>query len=270
MSKEIQISGLMSVYHGSSPDELRSCLASIYNQSVPLDELIVVIDGQIGKALEHELARWSHYITLIRLDQNLGLGRALSEGLKFCKFEYVMRFDSDDIFYPSRIKTQKNYLENNPHIDILGTWMEEFRGTPDNVVSVRKVPASEYLRAFARFRNPINHISVVFKKYSIELVGGYEHILYAEDYYLWLKAINAGLVIENIPIITCAARVSEDMYKRRTGIPYIRTELKLLSLKVSIYQTKDNVLIFCATFLRIFIRILPSKIISNIYKYVRQ
>lgn len=270
MSIEIQISGLMSVYHGSLPDELRLCLASIYNQTILLDELIIVIDGHIGEELEHELARWSHNITLIRLDSNVGLGRALSEGLKACNFEYVMRFDSDDIFYPLRINTQKDYLKNNPHIDILGTWMEEFRGTPNNVVSIRKVPTSEDVRAFARFRNPINHISVIFKKNSIDLVGGYEHILYAEDYYLWLKAINSGLIIENIPIITCAARVSDDMYKRRTGLSYIRTELKLFALKLSIYDTKDNFLIFCATFLRILIRILPGKLISKIYKYVRQ
>lgn len=270
MSKEIQISGLMSVYHGSSPDELHSCLVSIYNQIVVLDELIIVIDGSIGEELEIELSRWGQKLTLIRLDVNVGLGRALNAGLKACNFEYVMRFDSDDFFYPTRIKTQKDYLMNNPGIDILGTWMEEFRDVPKNVVSVRRVPTRKDILSFARFRNPINHISVVFKKNSIDLVGGYEHIMYAEDYYLWLKAINSGLVIENIPIITCSARVSDEMYRRRSGLAYILTESKLLALKLSIYGRKDNVLIFCATVLRILIRILPGRIISKIYKYVRK
>lgn len=269
MTKEIEISGLMSVYHGTVPSELRSCLDSIHNQTVFLDELVIVIDGNIGNDLEHELARSTNSFTLIRLDRNVGLGRALSEGLKFCNFEYVMRFDSDDIFYPFRIKTQKDYLQNNPLIDILGTWMEEFSGAPTNIVSVRKVPMGKNLSEFARFRNPINHISVIFKKRSIDLVGGYENVLYAEDYYLWLKAISAGLVIENLPIITCAARISDDMYKRRSGLPYIITELKLLSLKLSIYKATDNFLIVCATILRILARVLPSKIISQIYKLVR-
>ena len=269
MTKEIQISGLMSVYHGTVPGELHSCLVSICNQSALLDELIIVIDGDISEELEQELAQWNNNVTLRRLDGNVGLGRALSEGLKLCKFEYVMRFDSDDIFYPLRIKTQKDYLTTNQHVDILGTWMAEFKGTSNNVVSVRKVPMRENITQFARFRNPINHISVIFKKRSIELIGGYEHILYAEDYYLWLKSIKAGLTIENIPIITCAARVSADMYKRRSGLSYINSELKLLSLKISIYSVTDNILIVCATILRIFIRILPSKLISKIYKYVR-
>lgn len=270
MTKEIQISGLMSIYHGTVQSELHSCLISICNQSVHLDEIIIVIDGAIGEDLEQELALWNDKVTLRRLDHNLGLGRALSEGLKFCNFEYVMRFDSDDIFYPFRIKTQKDYLTNNPNVDILGTWMEEFKDMPNNVVSVREVPMREGIRKFARFRNPLNHISVIFKKTSIELVGGYEHVLYAEDYYLWLKAIRAGLTIENIPIVTCAARVSDDMYKRRSGISYIQSELRLLSLKMSIYSKADNILIICATILRILIRLLPSKIISEIYRYVRQ
>lgn len=269
MENELKISGLMSIYHGSKSSELRTCLESIFNQTSFLEELIIVIDGNIPEELDVELLHWKKKIKVKRLEHNQGLGRALNEGLKLCSCNYIMRFDSDDVFYPTRIETQKKYLMNNPNVDILGTWMAEFVNTPNNVVSTRRVPSRDNVRAFAKFRNPINHISVVFKKDSIDLIGGYDNVLYAEDYHLWLKAISAGLVIENLPEITCAARISEDMYKRRSGVAYIKSELKLLLLKKSIYKKLDLVLIFVATILRILIRILPGNMISKIYKIAR-
>ena len=41
-------------------------------------------------------------------------------------------------------------------------------------------------------RNPINHVTVMFKKDSILEVGNYENLPYFEDYYLWCKLIKSN------------------------------------------------------------------------------
>jgi glycosyltransferase involved in cell wall biosynthesis len=139
-------------------------------------------------------AQWSIMVSVVTynclLKNNVGLGQALNEGMKHCTYDYVMRMDTDDICQPTRFELQSVFMELNPDIDISGSCIREFIGDKNNIVSERKVPLTDKeIKKFARHKNPFNHMTVIFKKSSVQSVGGYQHHYLMEDYNLWLRLL---------------------------------------------------------------------------------
>ena len=89
---------LMSVYNKEKPEYLRESMQSIYDQSVPTDDFVLVCDGPLNEGLDRVIAEMSGQfggrLSVHRLEKNCGLGNALNFGLKFCRNELVARMDS--------------------------------------------------------------------------------------------------------------------------------------------------------------------------------
>ena len=113
---------LMSVYHKEKADYLRDAMDSIWNQTIPTDDFVLVCDGPLNEELEevinYMLKDHLSVLKIIRLENNLGLGNALNEGLKHCKNELVARMDSDDIADYQRCEKQLQVFQNNTDIDL--------------------------------------------------------------------------------------------------------------------------------------------------------
>ena len=76
--------------------------------------------------------------------------------------------DSDDICTPDRFKNQLEFLTRNPEVDIVGGQIIEYDESMSKEISKRVLPTRESeLIEFARLRNPLNHMTVMFKKSSI-------------------------------------------------------------------------------------------------------
>ena len=80
---------------------------------------------------------------------------------------------------------------------------------------------------FAKKRNPFNHPCVMYKKSAVEAVGSYQDFYLLEDYYLWLRMLMAGYQGYNIQEPLLHMRAGSDMYKRRAGWKYAKTQAKL-------------------------------------------
>ena len=85
--------------------------------------------------------RYDTLFKIVRLPHNIGLGLALNEGLKVCSNELVARMDTDDISLIDRCEKQLNEFNKNPNLVMVGTNVDEFYDTPDNITSTRKVPS---------------------------------------------------------------------------------------------------------------------------------
>lgn len=70
---------LMSVYQKERPEYLRSAIISILNQTLQAEEIILVCDGPLTDELEQVLSDFVSHLTLVRLEENSGLGKALAE-----------------------------------------------------------------------------------------------------------------------------------------------------------------------------------------------
>lgn len=221
---------LMSLYAKEQAEHLHQSLDSVFNQTLPPDEVVLVLDGCITDNLQSEVNEFSSKhsnLKIISLPQNVGLGKALNEGLKHCSYDIVARMDTDDIAKPDRFEKQIAVLENNPEIKVVSCWIEEFIDTTDNVVSTRKLPEFPFeIFEYGKKRCPVNHPSVMFKKKAVELAGGYRHFPLMEDYYLWVRLLLNGDKFYNIQESLLYFRTSEDTYRRRGGFKHAIDEVK--------------------------------------------
>lgn len=218
MKKAPKVSVLMAVYHNDKAQWLQQAIDSILNQTVKPDEIILVIDGWIGKNLERVIATNSAKLKLVRLKQNQGLWYALNAGLKEARNELVARMDSDDIATPDRLEKQLRAFTENPDLSVVGAQIAEFMGAADNVVSYRQVPIEhDRIVKFARFRSPFNHPAVMYKKSAVLAVGGYSELYRTEDYDLWIRMLNYGCQAKNLQDPLLLYRLSDANMARKTN-----------------------------------------------------
>lgn len=219
----MQFSVLISVYIKEKPIFLKESLESILkNQTVKPDEVVIVKDGKLTTELDDVIKeyedKYSSIVKVISLEENVGLGKALNIGLEHCSFEFVARMDTDDISTNNRFEKQMKLLEENPELDVVGSNIAEFFSNKEEVEFIRKVPQSnEAILKMAKKRNPVNHVSVIFKKSSVIKAGGYKHLLYAEDYYLWIRMLAKGYKFYNIDEELVFVRTGYEMFKRRSN-----------------------------------------------------
>lgn len=232
MKKYNSYSVLMSVYYKEKPEFLNQAIESIQSQTLPTDDFVLVCDGPLNGELDAVIAvkqqEMGASLNVIRLAKNGGLGNALNEGIRHCKNELVARMDSDDIAYPDRCEKQLAVFDTYPEVSICSGIVEEFTTDP-RVVDTRRVPpeTNEDIIEFAKKRNPFNHPCVMYKKTAVEAVGSYQDFYLLEDYYLWLRMLMAGYQGYNIQEPLLHMRAGSDMYKRRAGWKYAKTQVRL-------------------------------------------
>lgn len=266
----MNFSVLMSVYYKENPLFLSDALNSVYSQTVKPTEVVLVQDGPLIKELYDVIDSWKNKLNIVDviMTSNVGLGEALNQGLQLCSYELVARMDTDDIALPTRFEKQIAAFDSQ-NIDVCGSWISEFDNDPSTILSIRQVP--EYhadITKFARSKNPMNHPSVMFKKTTIVKVGGYQNVLYFEDYYLWLSLIKNGATLYNIPSPLVHMRAGFNQLSRRSGYLYFKREFNFYK---SCYKSKllplDNVLKNMT--LRMPLRLLPKAVIAKIYSLLR-
>lgn len=225
----MKFSVLIAVYAKEKPAHLMQSLESIFRQDLPPDEVILVEDGPLTAALDKVVAHFKEQheiLHTVRLPQNQGLGLALKEGLTHCQYDIVARMDSDDISKPERFSREMAWLEAHPETDVVGTWTDEFADDSGKIISTRRLPeAHEALLMFSRYRNPMNHPTVMFRKRAVEQAGGYRHRELFEDYDLWVRMLQQGAQFDNLQESLLLFRLSSQLYSRRGGSHYIRQEI---------------------------------------------
>lgn len=220
-----EFSVLMSVYIKEKPEYLDECFKSLLRQTVKADEWVVVEDGSLTKELYEVLDSYERdYPGLIKrvpLKKNQGLGLALRAGVPECKNELIARMDTDDIAREDRFEKQLAYFEKDSSLDLCGSNIDEFEGSPQNIVAKRIVPTThEDIVKYQKRRDAFNHMTVMYKKKSVLDAGNYQHCPLMEDSYLWARMLKNGALCANIAEPLVFARIGRDMFERRGGWQY--------------------------------------------------
>ncbi|MBR0139214.1 MAG: glycosyltransferase [Firmicutes bacterium] len=223
---------LMSVYYREKPEYLRESLMSIYGQTVPADDVVLVCDGPLIEGLDAVIddmkALFGERLLVHRLEKNVGLGKALNEGIKYCGNDLVARMDSDDISRPERCGLQLWVFEEHPELSIVSGTVEEFSSSPDVIEARRVLPeTNEEILKFAKTRNPFNHPCVMYRKSAVKAAGGYLDFYLLEDYYLWIRMLTNGARGYNLQQPLLWMRAGSAMYSRRGGLKYAKSQAAL-------------------------------------------
>ncbi|UYM04028.1 glycosyltransferase [Solicola gregarius] len=227
----VPFSLLLPVYGGDDPRFLRTAFTSAVNeQSRPPNDVVLIQDGPVGSQLAAEIVRIVADspvpVKHIPLVENVGLGPALDRGLDACGHGVVARMDADDICVPHRFATQLPLIEAGA--DIVGSGLMEFVDDVDHVVETRVPPiGEEQIRATARFRDPFNHPTVVYRRDAVLAAGGYQDMPLMEDYLLFARMLSNGAMPVNVVEPLVYYRVGAGAYARRGGVEQLRAELEL-------------------------------------------
>ena len=120
----IKFSVLMSTYMNDSAQDLYKAIDSILMQTLPPDEIVIIVDGWIpdeNNRILNDYCEKHPIIHVHRSSKNRGLGLSLKEGLGLCTYDLVARMDADDICVNDRFEKQIRFLQDHPEYDLLGS-----------------------------------------------------------------------------------------------------------------------------------------------------
>lgn len=261
---------LMSVYDKELPENLNESLESMLMQSYPPSDFVLVCDGKLTNELniiaKSFADEFKTIFRIIRIDENVGAGKAFNEGIKACKYEHIIKMDSDDISHTDRCLKQMTLFAVKPSLDIIGTFVEEFNGDTKQTVSVKKVPImDDEIKEFARRRNPFNRQTVAFKKSKAIRCGGYSDLKLCEDYEFAARMLGSGSKGQNIPEVLVRYRI-------HNNTPEIRKSWRLTRgfIKVRWVLHREGLISFSDFFtpcvLQLGLFIFPQKFTRWVYR----
>lgn len=220
ISVDGRVLALLPAYNPDPADFKRS-LDSLLNQTHPID--ICVIDD--GSKLPVSTICQSHpQVTLLRLEQNGGITKALRAGVEYGlkrRYEYFCRLDVGDASYPQRVAMQLAYMVEHPEIDLLGSYALV---TDPERTSVRYLGATGGPQALRRrmWRNSaFLHPTFFIRTASVRKFGSYDvNFNGSEDNEFMQRFAKYGKV-------DCLPDVLVEVVDSPTGISATRRSLQL-------------------------------------------
>lgn len=211
---------LMSVYVKDNPEYLIQSIDSMINQTIRPDEIIIVEDGPLNSELysilESYNLKFPGLFTLIQNEKNMGLGFSLNVGIAHARNEILARMDSDDISEINRCEMQLQEFDNNPSLDIVGTSTCAFFDDPNEIVSENHMPTTfEEIYERGKRHAPFAHVSVMYRKSTVEKYGGYGNYRRAQDADLFGRMLYGGCNCINIDKILVKVRKDRDISSRK-------------------------------------------------------
>lgn len=191
-----QVSVVMPVFNVGA--FVKEAIESILNQSYTNFEFIIIDDASTDNT--HEVIKSFEDVRLqvYTNEVNKGLAANLNRAIMIAKGKYILRMDGDDISHPDRIKIQVKFMESNPDVGIVGSWIKLF-GVAN---TVNEYPTEDISCKFQLlFGVPFAHPSVAFRKsdlFKFNLFYNEELTQYGEDYDLWVRAARV-IKFSNIP-----------------------------------------------------------------------
>ena len=189
---------------------IRQAVESVLSGTLACD--IFVVDDASRIPAADALGPLAARVTIIRLDQNRGPAAARNAALARIlagAYKYAAIMDADDISHPTRLAVQRAFLEENPNVGAVGTWVRLFDDrTGETVFSFNRAADPASIRKLMYFNVGISHATTILRVDALRRVGVYdENYAAAEDYEL-LRRIATQYDLANIPECLLSYRIS--------------------------------------------------------------
>lgn len=193
LKKTPKVSVIMTIYNAAP--YLKEAIDSVVAQTFPDWELIAIENGSSDRSPEILAGYKDDRIRPFVLAENIGRTPALRYAFERAQGEYIAILDADDVSLPERLAQQVEYLDRQPDIGLVGSWVE-YINEQSNVTGEFKPPTErgEVYDALG-WMNPFVHSSIMYRTRLATQMGGYpEAYIYAQDKALILNIAKVSQV----------------------------------------------------------------------------
>lgn len=189
----------------NAENTIQRALESISNQSFSDFECILINNNSSDKSLEiaENWCKKDQRFKLIHEKQQ-GVMFASNTGANLAKGEYIARMDADDWSFPDRLKLQVNFLNSNNDFGAI-SGLVEYKKHKENtdgfaryVNWINSVKNYNEIRLKQFIEAPIVNPTAMWRKDLGEKHGLYRKGDFPEDYEMWLRWLEAGVIIEKV------------------------------------------------------------------------
>ena len=213
---------------------LKRAIQSVYIQSLPPFEIIVVDDGSNDGTKEWVKQKYPDIKYIYQ--KNSGVSSARNKGIKIARGDWIALLDSDDEWLPNKLNEQINRIKLNLDVKILHSneiWIRN--GVRVNQMKKHK-KFGGYIFEKCLDMCRISPSSVMLKKAIFNDIGTFDESLkVCEDYDLWLRITSKYPVcFLDIPLIKKYGGHSDQLSKAHDGIEFYRIQSlqKILESKI--------------------------------------
>lgn len=169
---------------------LREAVASVSRQQGE-HELVIIDDASVVpiSTLKQAIGECSHNIRFFRLENNVGLIRALNFGLSKASGEFICRLDADDLWLSDeKTIVQHRRMSEDDTTSMVFSSMEVAGGDGRLELHSRSFTHGETVNFAANQYCPIPHGSVMMRAKALRAIGGYQYrpdTIHVEDFATW-------------------------------------------------------------------------------------
>lgn len=179
---------------------VEAALRSVYEQTQPAHEVIVVDDGSKDDTLavlERLQRQWG--FTLLR-QQNQGVSAALNLGLSVARGDYVITPDSDDVLLPDAIAVRSTYLDQHPGVGLVGGKViyTDVHGIETKRETCQGVETFRFCDVLAQAL-AVGAPVAMYRMSALQAVGCYDPAIRIQDFQITLRLAHAGYGIACLP-----------------------------------------------------------------------
>lgn len=168
------------------------------------DEIVVVDDGSYDERTIEELVRLEKSGLRVVRQPNAGLASARMAGVQATRAPYVMVLDADDRVANDALSRMAVTLDSNPRVDVVWGDVERF-----GAAGYRLYPKAKSLDPWRiTFINELVGTTMV-RRTSLLEVGGWTLRRAMEDWDLWMRMAQSGMVGRHVGGVTLLYRVEE-------------------------------------------------------------
>ena len=174
---------------------IEEALNSVYKQTYPNVEIIVVDDGSTDRTL-NILEKHKDRIKLYH-QRNSGAAVARNHAIERASGELIAFIDGDDYWHPDKLEIQVKHFERNPEIGVVASkikyyWPDEKGVYPDPEKSFPENEGYSYAEVFYEemfVSYMISTISIIMRREVVDRTGMFDPDLRkGQDQDYWLRA----------------------------------------------------------------------------------
>lgn len=254
--KETKSCSILIPHYNNNDGLIRSLLSCAKSTLHPF--ILIVDDGSHIKPDLEQCRSFYENLDILYLHQNVGIVGALNAGLNYLMdrgFEFIGRLDSGDTVSTDRFEKQISFLNLNPRIALVGSWVDNFDSN-GNVVYTLKTPTTyQDIKKKMHLNSMFSHPSVMFRSKVIQELGIYSpEFPSAEDYEFFFR-IMQQYEVANIPECLTQMEINFNSISYSRRREQLRSRLKVQylylnrnSLTISLYGIGRTLALFITPF----------------------